>query len=74
MKRRPGNGTPVPRACKAVPLSIVSGGHTALRAEIYIDTPNVNVDIGTTSLQNVGLANADFEIAGPGPNGQSCPL
>ena len=42
-------------------LSVATGGHSALRAEVYIDTPGVDLFLDGAQLVNDGLANAGFD-------------
>ena len=47
----------------SAPLSVVNAGHTALRAELYLNTVNENLQVDGAQLVNTGLANASFELA-----------
>lgn len=45
----------------SVPMDVLNSGHTALRAELYIITPSVNIDFDGAQLINAGLSNASWE-------------
>jgi len=48
------------------PLDVQNSGHSALRAEIYMDTTGQNLDADGAKLLNVNLANASFESSSAG--------
>lgn len=47
-----------------VGLDVVEGGHTALRAELYINQAGATVDMDGSRLCNAGLLNASFSVEG----------
>jgi hypothetical protein len=55
------------------PLDVQNSGHSGLRAEIYMDTANENLDADAAQLVSTGLENANFQASASGwfPNANS---
>ena len=46
----------------SAPVSVTNGGHTALRAELYLNTVNENLQVDGAQLVDTGLANSSWEL------------